>query len=165
MHHLYYLLTWCSVNVFSYYYLNADWIGTVSSSLNSRKMHECLMLFSIINHTYKPSGLNNSRRRHLQSITWADNTNDAWCNLRPVMSTRLCLHAIQSAFNTTNNIHTFQIFSNHIGVVMASVLVSSAINRGFEHRSGKHNVYTFCSSDFMYWIHHLLLNHLSTVDR
>ena len=49
-------------------------------------------VFLIINHTYKPSGLNNSRRSHLQKITWAENTNDARCNLRPVMSKRLCLH-------------------------------------------------------------------------
>ena len=42
----------------------------------------------------------------------------------------------------------FQILSNR--VVMASVLVSSVIYRGFEHRSGKPKVYIFCSCDFMY---------------
>ena len=44
----------------------------------------------------------------------------------------------------------FQILFNRIGVVMASVLVSSVIYRGFEHRSGKPKVYIFCSCDFMY---------------
>jgi hypothetical protein len=34
-------------------------------------------VFLIINHTYKPSALNNSRRSHLQKITGAENTNDA----------------------------------------------------------------------------------------
>jgi hypothetical protein len=71
-------------------------------------------VFLIISHIYKPSGLSNSRKRHLQNITWPENANDAWCNLRPVMSKRLCLHVGIIISCESGYYNTKFVYSSHV---------------------------------------------------